>query len=120
LYLQGGWDLPVRNEGESLSVLVRGWWSSGKADNPDINDYAGRGDVVLRWQPNDKHKVSLLARHNLRLNPGRGFVQVDWAYDLGQKFPALHIQATAGYGESLIDYNYRQRTLGIGLSFANW
>jgi phospholipase A1 len=121
MYLQGGWELPLDSSYGSLSVLARGWWSSGKEDNPDINDYIGRGDLILRWQPNETHKVSLLARHNLRLNPSRGFVQVDWAYDVGKKYlPALHFQFTSGYGESLLDYNYRQRTFGIGLSFADW
>lgn len=118
LYLQGGW------EWGSLSLLARGWWrlpeDASRDDNPDIKDYLGRGDLVLRWQPAKDNTVSLLARHNLRLDPGRGYAQLDWATPLRWGAGGFHVQATFGYGESLIDYNHNQKTLGVGLSFGDW
>ena len=119
-YLQGGW------ETASVSLLVRGWWripeGDGLDDNPDIEDYYGRGDITLRWEPADSNQViDLTLRNNLRSGQNRGFIQLDWAAPLTiSKSTKLHIQFTSGYGESLIDYNYYQNTLGLGVSFRDW
>lgn len=121
LYVQPGFDLPGLLPGD-LSLLVRKWWRESEEDDdhPDIKDYYGRGDLVLRWEPPNGHKVALLLRHNLRLNPGRGFAQLDWSIPLPVTAARLHVQATSGYGESLIDYNHNQKTLGVGFSFGKW
>ena len=52
----------------------------------------------------------------------RGFVQLDWATPLLEYLGAarLHLQITSGYGETLIDYNHKQTTIGIGMSFGDW
>jgi len=120
VYLQGGW------ESETLSLLVRGWWRipepATQDDNPDIEDYIGRGDVTLRWEPLDGSQViDLTLRNNLRSDFNRGFIQLDWATPISVGSSAkLHIQLTSGYGESLIDYNFSQTTFGFGVSFRGW
>jgi len=119
-YLQGGW------EGETMSLLVRGWWRVPEKavddDNPDIEDYLGRGDVTLHWEPLDGSQlINLTLRNNLSSDQNRGFVQLDWATPvLVSNSTKLHIQFTSGYGESLIDYNFNQTTLGLGVSFRDW
>jgi phospholipase A1/A2 len=120
VYLQGGW------ETDTLSALVRAWWripeSEYKDDNPDIEDYMGRAEIALRWAPlDDSQVVNLTLRNNLRSAENRSFVQFDWAtpFTLNQS-ARLHLQFTSGYGESLIDYNYRQTTFGFGVSFRDW
>jgi phospholipase A1 len=109
--------------GSNVSVMARKWWRRPEHidddDNPDIKNYYGRGDVVVRWE-RGRHQFSVLLRHNLRLDPGRGFAQLDWSWAVPWFESRLHVQATSGYGESLIDYNHRQNTLGLGLSFGKW
>ncbi len=120
LYLQGGW------EWGHTSVMARGWWripeNALKDENPDISDYIGRADLVARWEPEDKSQaVSVLLRNNLRFGNNRGFMQVDWSLPVALGNSArLHAQLTSGFGESLIDYNHRQTTLGFGFSFREW
>ena len=112
LYAQGGW------EWDRLSVLARLWYripeSDVDDDNPDIKNYLGSGDLITRYQTDRGFVSSLLLR--------RRFVQLDWATPLMDMLGAarLHLQFTSGYGETLIDYNHKQTTLGIGVSFGDW
>lgn len=120
VYLQGGW------ETETFSLMLRGWRRMPDIDvlddNPDIQDYMGRGEIKLRWEPLDHSQVvDLTLRNNLSSTENRGFVQLDWATPVYvSKSTKLHIQITSGYGESLIDYNFQQTTVGLGVSFRDW
>jgi phospholipase A1 len=115
LYAQGGW------EWGRFSVLGRAWWrfpeNPSKDDNPDIQDYLGRGDVQLRWQFDDDKAMSLLVRHAFQ--SGRGFAQLDWTSRKLVGAARVYVQATSGFGESLIDYNFRQNTFGIGFAYGS-
>jgi phospholipase A1/A2 len=121
IYLLGGWEW-----NDTTSIMVRAWQripeNSLKDDNPDIIDYLGRGDLTIRWEPRDKSQsVAMLLRNNLRGTNNRGYVQIDWATPVNVGSAArMHIQMTSGYGESLIDYNHRQNTFGLGFSFREW
>jgi len=121
LYVLGGMEW-----NDMTSIMLRGWWRIPEDppydDNPDISDYLGRGDFVIRWEPMDKSQaVALLIRNNLRKTQNHGFVQLDWATPVRFGHAArMHIQLTSGFGESLIDYNHRQNTLGLGFSFREW
>lgn len=121
VYLQGGWEWK-----NNTSFLVRGWKriseDPANDDNPDIASYAGRADLVARWEPMDKSQaVAILLRNNLGHKHNRSFAQIDWATPA--KFgnaARVHVQITSGFGESLIDYNHRQTTFGLGFSFREW
>lgn len=121
LYALGGWEWNNRT-----SILTRAWWripeNKANDDNPDITHYLGIADMVLRWETADRSQAaSLLLRNNLQIHNNRGFAQLDWATPLHiGKSARVHLQLGHGYGESLIDYNYRQTTLGLGLSFREW
>jgi len=115
-YLQGGWQVP------GGSLLARRWyaWSESglEADNPDIKDYAGRVDLMYRSRNGRYGGVNLLLRNNLR-STNRAFLQLDWRVPSPLNID-FHVQLTAGYGESLLDYNHKQTTLGLGFSFWDW
>ncbi|GAA5143817.1 phospholipase A [Thalassotalea piscium] len=84
-------------------------------DNPDIEDYLGKFELgmVYKW---DSIEFSVLGRQNFKTKYG--------AAELGITFPLwgkLRGYATAftGYGDSLIDYNYRQTRFGLGVALTN-
>jgi phospholipase A1 len=89
-------------------------------DNPDIDDYMGRGDATLvRVLPNGQ-QLSLMLRHSLRGGDhAHGAAQFDWAFPLHRTFRG-HLQVFDGYGESLVDYNHRATYIGLGISLMEW
>lgn len=96
-------------------LYVRPWLrveEEERDDNPDIENFLGHGDVRLKWSRN-KHDLGLLARWAPGEN--RGALQFDWHYPLVGDLKA-YLQVFHGYGETLIDYNHRQTTIGLGVS----
>ncbi|WP_293935627.1 phospholipase A [Iodobacter sp.] len=82
-------------------------------DNPDIVDYLGHGKLsaVYRWQGN-----SFTGELRGNLSTGRGAIKAGWFTP-----PVLgplrgYVQVFSGYGESMIDYNWKQTTIGVGLA----
>jgi phospholipase A1 len=115
--LSRSWNRVYANFGferKGLQLMVRPWWEIEKSseDNPDIRDYLGWGDIRMDWSHGD-HDFGLMGRWA----PGerRGAMQFDWHYPLWGDLKA-YLQVFSGYGESLIDYNHRQTTIGLGIS----
>ncbi len=104
----------------NVTVLARPWLrlSEDEAtdDNPDIRDFMGSGDLQVAYNRGG-HVYAALGR--LNGSTGRGALQLDWAFPISLSLKG-YVQATTGYGESLIDYNYKQNTLGIGLLLVPW
>ena len=93
--------------------------SDGNDDNPDLTDYRGRTELLALWSPGS-YTLSALWRTNFTR---RGSLQLDLSMPVDAKDPKglrWYAQAFSGYGESLIDYNFRQTSLGLGLSLFGW
>lgn len=108
-----------------FAMLVRPWYRltdgtrSGVPDNnPDITDYLGHGDVLFFYRPEGSgHSFAALVRQNFQT--GYGAIQFDWRFPLYRNLKG-YLQLFNGYGDSLIDYNYRQSVIGIGISLSDW
>jgi phospholipase A1 len=102
-------------ERDGFTVVGRVWKRINEAaqddDNPDIVDYLGRGDLTLTYR-RDGNDYSTLVRRNF--STGRGAVQLSWAWPLRGHLKG-YTQVFSGYGQSLIDYNYYQNVVGVGL-----
>lgn len=104
------------------------WLPFGTSDNSDITDYAGYGEVQLRFgAANDKRwwgtgEVVLTGRKGTGTN---GSVQAEliWRPSLSAKFtelvrfaPYLFAQAFSGQGETLLRYDRTDHSVRIGLA----
>ena len=104
-----------------LSVIPRIWArldpGADKDDNPDIMRYMGYGDLRLAYQFDNKHALSGTLRYNPKHN--KGAVQLNYTFPLKGNLKG-YVQGFYGYGESLIDYNHKQKGIGLGLMFNGW
>lgn len=88
-------------------------------NNPDLVSFRGRGEFQLNWA-HGRHTASLLYRTTLKDVVKYGALQFEWTYPVYADQPnglRWYVQAFRGYGETLTDYNFRQTSVGAGLSF---
>tara|TARA_R100001039_G_C1852886_1_gene113930 strand:- start:3087 stop:4049 length:963 start_codon:yes stop_codon:yes gene_type:complete len=100
----------------SLSVDVKLWNVLGAEDtNSDIKDYLGSGEVTFKFSPNDRTQL------RLKLLKGDAVEKYSYQLDISYRRPwvnsAFFISYYEGYGEALISYNQKTRSLRAGLYF---
>jgi phospholipase A1 len=104
-------------ERDRLALLVRPWYrlaEAGADDNPDIEDYLGHGDLQAIYT-SGRNTWSLLLRNNFQRNDNRGALKLSWSFPLHSRLRG-YVEYFNGYGESLIDYDHRQQSIGLGIS----
>ncbi|MFN2261646.1 MAG: phospholipase A [Psychroflexus sp.] len=108
-------------EKDNFQMYLKPWIrieSSDKDDNPAISDYMGRLEATLIYNI-DKHSFNFIGKNSMNFNNNRGSLELNYFYSVKSNL-RFHFQAFTGYGETLIDYNHRQTTFGIGISFIDW
>lgn len=86
-------------------------------DNPDILDYMGHFDLNLVYG-GYRNQYSLMLRNNLQ-TVNRGAIRLGWSFPLNDRVRG-RLHYFEGYGESLVDYNQYNRTLGLGFELSGW
>jgi phospholipase A1 len=117
-YAQLGMDDQISTN-ENLAVLIRPWWrfkeDPAGDNNPDISHYLGYGDVeCLYWHGDHLFSVLLRARA-LQADVSTPLLFLNQGRPKARSLQ-LHLQLFTGYGESLVDYNQRHTTFGVGVS----
>jgi phospholipase A1 len=102
-------------ERENIVLLPRVWHaiSTGGDDNPDILDYYGYGQLTLYYRRGDRH-LSLMGRGNL--SKGKGAAQASLVSQPLIGTMRGYLQVFSGYGETMMDYNWNQTVVGIGIT----
>jgi phospholipase A1 len=111
LFVEGG------IERGNLALIARAWTrvrpGDYEDDNPDITDYLGHGQVTALYRWHD-HTFTLMGRCNLATGKGAG--QFTWTSRPVLGPLRVHFQLFSGYGESMIDYDWSQTTVGLGVT----
>lgn len=87
-------------------------------DNPDILDYLGHFDLTLAYV-GEYNNFWLRGRNNLDWDTNRGALEAGWTFPLSDRLRG-RVHYFEGFGESLIDYDKRSRTVGVGFQFSGW
>jgi phospholipase A1 len=110
-------------ERKKMSLVATYWErlreSPAKDENPGIEKYIGNVQVMASYAFSPDHRVTVMLRGNPE--EGKGASELTWSFPL---FGTKKIRGMAkifdGYGESLLDYNARTRSIGLGLMVTDW
>ncbi len=92
-------------------VEVKPWYVVGNTDdNPDITKYMGYYQLKIGYHLGD----AVLECEGHTGNTGYGGAELGLSYPI-TKHVRLYTQVYSGYGESLIDYNFNQTRVGVGV-----
>ncbi|QZK91316.1 phospholipase A [Flavobacterium sp. CHNK8] len=116
------WNRIVLNIGyeyKNWNVNFRPWYRlpDTEDENPNITKYVGDAELEIAAQFG-KHEFYTLINHSFSTFE-KGNIQLNYVFPIHGHLRG-HAQIFQGYGETLIDYNVKQTTIGIGVSFANW
>jgi phospholipase A1 len=107
---------------DNLTLIFKPWYripeDDDDDDNPNIEDYIGRGEISAFYKM-EKQVVGLILRNNFKTSDNRGSIQLDWSYPLTNRLKG-YVQYFNGYGESLIDYNHSNKRIGVGVMLTDW
>ena len=97
-----------------LNLLVRAWWripeDDEDDDNPGMHRYYGYGDVRAIWTPNRNTFTAMLRPGTQEFS-----YELTWSYPISNVFRVYALYYN-GYGESLLDYDYKSERIAIGIA----
>ncbi|MCD6039640.1 MAG: phospholipase [Gammaproteobacteria bacterium] len=104
---------------ENCMISLKPWYVlSTYPNNRDIAQYLGYGRIIVAYKFH-KQVISLEA-HNIFEKRGRHKTAAfTYSFPLTPYIKG-YVQAFSGYGQSLIEYNHRTNSVGIGVAFNDW
>jgi len=104
--------------GDDLAMQLRAWYripeSTEVDDNPLIYRYSGYGDIRAVWTPNRNTFTAMVRPTTEKTN-----FELTWSYPISRVF-RVYAQYYDGFGESLIDYDYDTRRIGVGFALNDY
>lgn len=106
-------------ESDDWQVTFKPWirLPDDEDENASITKTIGDGELEIGYHYL-KHEFSIIANHSFETFKN-GNIQFNYVFPIKGHLRG-HAQIFNGYGETLVDYNHNQTTIGLGISFANW
>jgi phospholipase A1 len=105
--------------GSDWMLNLKPWYIISKNDNNnDIAKFLGYGQILMSYKYHNQ--VFSLTVHNVLESGGkRAGAELDWSFPL-TPYVKGYLQIFNGYGQSLIEYNHRSKSAGIGIALSDW
>jgi phospholipase A1 len=123
--LERSWNraiLSVATSGENWLLGVKVWdlifkSQSSNLHNPEIAHYLGYDTTVFAY---NFHKlVASVQVSNIESGFARGNIVAGLSYPISRHF-RIYVQYFRGFGQSLIEYNHKTQSAGIGFALNDW
>ena len=122
LPLSRSWNRIIFNVGYEIGdwqVNLKPWirLPDDEDENPEITKTIGDGELNVAYHYLN-HEFYAIATHSFT-SLKKGGIQLNYVFPIKGHLRG-QAQIFNGYGETLVDYNHKQTSVGIGISFANW
>jgi phospholipase A1 len=105
-----------------FALSLKPWWrlpeDDEDDDNPNMERYLGYGEMRAFYKRGEQ-VFSVLLRNNLKTSGNKGAIEAGWSFPLHRRLKGF-VQYFNGYGESLLDYDYKNQRVGMGLLLSDW
>lgn len=123
--LERSWNriyLEAISEYDNFMVSIKPWYiihdQATQKYNSNIGDYLGYGELTIAYKYHNQvlslQAHSLFEQHSRRITG-----EFTWSFPL-TAFINAYVDVFSGYGQSLIEYDHRTNSAGIGISLSNW
>lgn len=100
-------------------ISVKPWYVlSTYSTNKNIANYLGYGRLLVAYKFH-QHVVSLQAYNVIESGGKRAGTELTWSFPLTSYIKG-YVQAFSGYGQSLIEYDHRTNSIGLGVALSDW
>jgi phospholipase A1 len=120
--LERSWNrlyLEIVTSTDNWMINIKPWYViSENGRNQDITNYLGYGRFLVAYKFCDQ--VISVQAHNLIEGGGRhATAELTWSFPL-TPYMKGYVDVFSGYGQSLIEYNHRTNSAGVGIAFNDW
>lgn len=107
---------------EHWMVSLKPWYvihdHTMNESNPNIARYLGYGEALISYKHG--HQVfSFMLRNMIESGGRRSAAELTWSFPITYYIKG-YVQVFSGYGQSLIEYNHRTNSAGIGFALSDW
>ena len=107
---------------DNLMISIKPWLvvhdRGFRNHNPNMANFLGYGQVLVAYK--FYNQVFTIAAHNLIEGGGRhATFEGTWSLPI-TAYLNVYLQFFSGYGQSLIEYDHRTTSGGIGIALSNW